>query len=219
LSRKIVHKNTLANEKKQKVENRIFDPHITEKAIISCLTHKIKPNTDVLLLLSPLIRNILTTFFLFYDCFTKDYQYQISTVVDRDLKENFFRPFDLLENYNFSFEQQIKDIEKNIICNESLLRRVGLERGEIAERFKIFVDLLRLHKPINYEETILFTNEVNQEIDKTDKGVKCIRKIKKIILNFETFGKVFCISHWGVMNSLFRVKKICNLEMIKFNLI
>ena len=219
LFRKIIKKQTLEDEKNNQIENRIFDPHITVEGIIKCLNNKINPNKNILILISPLIRNILTTFFLFYDCFINNYQYKINIIINKDLKEKFFHPYDFLENYNFPFSLQIEDIKKNIINNNILLNKINISKEDIIHKFNIFINLLDKNN-IKYgdEENIFLENQENQNINNVFKKEKYLKNIKIIIKKNKNYDKIFCISHWGVMKSLFQIRDIKNLQVIEYEL-
>lgn len=220
LDRYYINLNTLEYEKTQDINNRLFDTFLTKNGIINCLCKKKPIINNVYILISPLIRVLLTTFFLFYDYFTDEESYKINIIIVNDFKEKYYYPYDLLENYEFSFNDQINDIKKNIINNIDFIKEINLDIIDINTKFNIFIDKLNKKETIknNYFDNdnykIIFNNiKDNIRICDIVKKQYYLNRLNEIIIKYNIYNKnIYVIAHWGTINSIFNSNTINNLD-------
>lgn len=230
--RKIINYDTFENEKIKNIEDRLFDTFLTEKGIESCIKKKNCNNknisssysqhtspiyTEFTIIISPLKRVLITTFFLYYDNFV-DSKTNIKIFISNNFKEIFYYPNDLLENYNDELDNQINDIKINII------NKMKNKFYDIENKFNIYVNILKKNLLDNYRECYIL-NYYNKEYNILDKNIKIDDNIKKkfYLENLKEFIKlnnittdIDIITHWGVISSIFSITNIDNLD--KFNL-
>jgi hypothetical protein len=220
LDRYYIDLSTLEYEKTLDINNRIFDTFLTKDGIINCLNKKKYIINDIYVLISPLIRVLLTTFFLFYDYFTEEENYKINIIIVNDFKEKFYYPTDLLENYEFSFHDKINDIKNNIINDIYFVKEINLDIIDINNKFNIFVNKLNIKEPIknNYFDNdnykIIFNNiKENIRICNIIKKKYYLNRLNEIIIKYNIYNKnIYVISHWGTINSIFNTDSINNLD-------
>jgi hypothetical protein len=217
--RKIINYNTIDNEKIKNIEDRLFDSSLTPYGIESCIKNIKKINNKITIILSPLKRVLITAFFLYYNNFI-DNDENIEIFISNNLKEVFYYPNDLLENYNDNLDDQLNDIQLNII------NKMKPNFIDIQNKFNIYINILKKNLLNNCNENKIL-NFCNTKYKNTNNNIKIDNYIKKKIYleNLKEFIKrnninndINIITHWGVISSIFSIKNINNLEEFELNL-
>jgi len=218
--RKIINYSTLENEKIKSIENRLFDTFLTQDGIESCIKNTKKFNNKITVITSPLKRALITTFFIYYNNFIDSERNNIEIFISNNLKEIFYYPNDLLENYNDNLDDQINDIRINII------NKMKISHDDIENKFNIYVNILKKNLLNNNDENqiLSYCNQNFKNIDESisiDDDIKkkfYLENLKKFIKRNNINTDVNIITHWGVISSIFSIKTIHNLDEFDLNL-
>jgi hypothetical protein len=216
--RKIINYSTLESEKIKFIENRLFDTFLTQEGIDNCIKN-IKKNNKITIITSPLKRALITTFFLYYNNFI-DNGSNIEIFISNNLKEIFYYPNDLLENYNDNLDDQINDIRINIID------KMKIGHDDIENKFDIYVNILKKNLLNNNDENeiLKYCNQNFKNIDESiriDDDIKkkfYLESLKELIKRNNINTDINIITHWGVISSIFSIKTIHNLDEFDLNL-
>lgn len=194
IKRKIYNSSTIDDEKKKNINNRLFDSFLSDNGIQNCI--KNKKITQSTILVSPLIRALLTAFLMF-DISNK-------FIIIEDFKERFYTN-DLLENYEFSYDEKKMDIKNNLILNNNI---------ENINNIDIFFNNLIIEPSKNnyYDNEEYKNNNINFKYDNYIKKIYYINRLNEIIKKYNINNDIYIITHWGVISSIFEINNINNLE-------
>ena len=190
IKRKIYDSNTIDYEKKQNINNRLFDSFLSDYGIQDCI--KNKKITQSTILVSPLIRTLLTSFLLF-DISNK-------FIIVEDFKERYYTN-DLLENYEFSYNEKKLDIQNNLILDND---------NDIDIFFNSFI--IEPVKNDYYDHEEYKNNNINYKYDDNIKKKYYINRLNEIIKKYNINNDIYIITHWGVISSIFNICDINNLQ-------
>ena len=181
-------------KKKKNINNRLFDSFLSDNGIQNCI--KNKKITQSTILVSPLIRALLTAFLMF-DISNK-------FIIIEDFKERFYTN-DLLENYEFSYDEKKMDIKNNLILNNNI---------ENINNIDIFFNNLIIEPSKNnyYDNEEYKNNNINFKYDNYIKKIYYINRLNEIIKKYNINNDIYIITHWGVISSIFEINNINNLE-------
>ena len=194
IKRKMYNSSTIDDEKKKNINNRLFDSFLSDNGIQNCI--KNKKITQSTILVSPLIRALLTAFLMF-DISNK-------FIIIEDFKERFYTN-DLLENYEFSYDEKKMDIKNNLILNNNI---------ENINNIDIFFNNLIIEPSKNnyYDNEEYKNNNINFKYDNYIKKIYYINRLNEIIKKYNINNDIYIITHWGVISSIFEINNINNLE-------
>lgn len=194
IKRKIYNSSTIDDEKKKNINNRLFDSFLSDNGIQNCI--KNKKITQSTILVSPLIRALLTAFLMF-DISNK-------FIIIEDFKERFYTN-DLLENYEFSYDEKKMDIKNNLILNNNI---------ENINNIDIFFNNLIIEPSKNnyYDNEEYKNNNINFKYDNYIKKIYYINRLNEVIKKYNINNDIYIITHWGVISSIFEINNINNLE-------
>ena len=192
IKRKIYDSNTIDYEKKQNINNRLFDSFLSDYGIQDCI--KNKKITQSTILVSPLIRTLLTSFLLF-DISNK-------FIIVEDFKERYYTN-DLLENYEFSYNEKKLDIQNNLILDND---------NDIDIFFNSFIIEPVKNDYYDHEEYKNKNNNINYKYDDNIKKKYYINRLNEIIKKYNINNDIYIITHWGVISSIFNICDINNLQ-------
>ena len=192
IKRKIYNVNTIEYEKKQNIYNRLFDSFLSNNGIMECIKHK--KITKSTILVSPLIRTLLTAFLMF-DISNK-------FIIVEDFKEKYYTN-DLLENYEFTYDEKKNDIKDN-------LKLHNIDINNIDIFFDNFI--IEPCKNTYFDHDEYKNININYKYDINIKKIYYINRLDEIIKKYNINTDIYIITHWGIISSIFNTNNINNLD-------
>lgn len=192
--RKFYNINTIEYEKRQHVNNRLYDSFLSKNGIKQSIINN-KNITKATILVSPLIRTLLTAFLMFDN--------SNKFIIIEDFKERYYLN-DLLENYEFSYEEKKNDIKNNLLLdNIHNIDNIDIFFNNIIiEPFKNFYFDYDEYKNMN----------INHKYDKNIKKIYYINRLNEIIKKYNINTDIYIVTHWGIISSIFNTDNINNLD-------